>query len=497
LALDQLASLIAQGLAGPINRDQFEQRIKEAIGALFGTRYWMKSSYSTRVALMPGSDSVSFAGFVHEDSPSSGVYGGMSLIWFPVERTDDHPASSLLTFVCGTRGLSPDEQILGRPGHARHLQAMRRYLRHHFGVSMWVKHDPTNLAEPFPRVMRDRFAPYRNVLDRYGNYIYAAVEVPDDPMLASAVLSAFLDFYGWERGWTPLKGAVAEIQLLKLKLRANLFPKIDAHDLYALLRERRFVILQGPPGTGKTRLAVELLATHFDARGMSVQFHPAVTYETFIAGISPDVEEQSLRFDVKRGWLVEAAHAARDSDYLLVIDEINRADLGRVLGEAIFLLEPREISQERGRTIRLPHRLKNGGGTLEIPAGLYILGTMNSADRSIAILDLAVRRRFAFVDLWPDMDVVAEQGLRLATDAFGNLLDIFAQYAPDDALALVPGHAYFLAESEAELTNRLKYELVPLILEYLQEGRLGACESELRAYLEWLDMEIGFHGEAR
>ncbi len=497
MALDQLASLIAGGMIETISRDHFEQRIREAISALFRTRYWAKSRYSARVALMPGSDSVSFAGFVHEDSPSSGVYGGMSLIWFPVEGTDDHPASSLLTFVCGTRGLSPDEQILGRPGHARHLQALRRYLRHAFGVSMWVKHDPTNLAEPFPRVMRDRFAPFRQVLDRYGNYIYAAVGVPGDPAMAGAVVSAFLDFYGWERGWMPLRGAVDETELLKLKLRANLFPKISANDLNALLRERRFVIVQGPPGTGKTRLAVELLATHFSANGMSVQFHPAVTYETFVAGISPDVEKQSLHFDVKRGWLIEAADAARNGDYLLVIDEINRADLGRVLGEAIFLLEPREIAQEKGRTIRLPQRLKNGEETLEIPRGLFILGTMNSADRSIAILDLAVRRRFAFVDLWPDMDVVAEQGLRLATDSFGRLLDIFAQYAPDDALALVPGHAYFLAGSEAELKNRLKYELVPLILEYLQEGRLGACESELRAYLEWLDMEVGFHGETR
>jgi 5-methylcytosine-specific restriction protein B len=137
--------------------------------------------------------------------------------------------------------------------------------------------------------------------------------------------------------------------------------------------------------------------------------------------------------------------------------------------------------------------LSNGDDILEVPPDLFILGTMNRADRSIAILDLAVRRRFAFVDLWPDIDVVAEQRLPLATDAFGRLLDVFAQYAPDDALVLVPGHAYFLAGSETELANRLKYELTPLILEYLQEGRLGACENELRAYLDWLDTEVVQH----
>ncbi len=129
-----------------------------------------------------------------------------------------------------------------------------------------------------------------------------------------------------------------------------------------------------------------------------------------------------------------------------------------------------------------------------VPSNLYVLGTMNTADRSIAILDLAVRRRFAFVDIWPDMEIVAAQSMQLATEAFGRLQDIFAQYAPPDALVLLPGHAYFLAESEQELCNRLRYELMPLLDEYLQEGRLGPCESELRAYLAWLEGELSLHG---
>jgi 5-methylcytosine-specific restriction protein B len=482
-------------MAASPNRDELTNQTRDAISELFGTRYRADSKYAARVALMPGGDAVSFAGLVHEDSPSSGVYGGMSLIWFPTEASAESSPSSLLTFVCGTRGLSPDEQILGRPGHARHLQALRRYLHQTLAAPVWVKHDPTNLAQPFPRVMRERFAGYRKVLDRYGNYLYAAVEVPSDLERAQGVVAAFLDFYAWERGWMPLKKAADEVDTLKLALRANLFPKIGPEALNALLRERRFVVLQGPPGTGKTRLATELLGEKFGGNGVCVQFHPAVTYETFIAGISPDVAQDSLRFDVKSGWLVEAAEAARTGDYLLVIDEINRADLGQVLGEAIFLFEPSEIAQGKSRRIKLPQGLRSGADTFEIPPGLFVLGTMNSADRSIAILDLAVRRRFAFVDLWPDIDVVAQQGLQLATDAFGKLIDIFAQYAPDDALVLVPGHAYFLAETETALANRLKYELAPLIREYLNEGRLGACESELRAYLDWLETEVDHRDE--
>ncbi len=160
------------------------------------------------------------------------------------------------------------------------------------------------------------------------------------------------------------------------------------------------MILQGPPGTGKTRLATSLFTEEFQGRGKCVQFHPAVTYETFVAGISPAVTEQSLRFQVSPGWLVRTARAAVAQDCLLVIDEINRADLGRVLGEAIYLFEPREIAEGKARTVDLPQSLEDGTSQLTIPKGLYILGTMNSADRSIAILDLAVRRRFAFVDVW-------------------------------------------------------------------------------------------------
>ncbi|MCU0935459.1 MAG: AAA family ATPase [Gammaproteobacteria bacterium] len=490
MSIEALTAVIVRGVPTSVSRDALAEQTRAAIEGLFGSRYQALSRKSYRVALMPSTEGVSFAGLVHEDSPTSGVYGGMSLIWFPVEGSADQPPASLLTLVCGTRGLAPDEQVLGRPGHARHLQALRRHLRESHGVSMWVKHDPANLAEPFPRVMRDRFARFRHVLDRYGNYIYAAVEVPREVERASGVVAALLDFYAWERGWTPLKRAREEADALKLALRANLFPRVTAEKLHALLRERRFVVLQGPPGTGKTRLATETLREHFADHGMAVQFHPAVTYETFVAGIAPDVNEKALHFGVRSGWLVEAAHAAQNGRYLLVIDEINRADLGRVLGEAIFLLESREISRGMGRRVRLPNALDTGADTLEIPQGLYILGTMNSADRSIAILDLAVRRRFAFVEIWPDIDVVAAQQRPLATEAFGRLLDVFAQFAPDDALVLVPGHAYFLSDTDAELANRLRYELAPLLREYLQDGRLGACESELRAYLDWLDTEV-------
>ena len=170
-----------------------------------------------------------------------------------------------------------------------------------------------------------------------------------------------------------------------------------------------------------------------------------------------------------------------------ICDEINRADLGKILGEAIYLFESREIAEGKSRKVTLPQTLEDGTKEIQIPENLYILGTMNSADRSIAILDLAVRRRFAFVDIWPDSDVIESQKIPLANEAYSRLQDIFAQYALEDAIVLLPGHSYFLAENESQLINRFQYELLPLLREYLQEGRLGSCESEIRAYIDWIE----------
>jgi 5-methylcytosine-specific restriction protein B len=493
-AIDDLAQIISNGFPAEDSRDGAAERTRETMKALFGERYYARSPHAERVVYMAGEDNIPFAGFVHQESPSSGIYGGMSLIWFPRPAVDGQPGSSLFTFVCGTRGLSPDESILGRPGHVRHLQALRRHLHAAYGVDAWTKQDPANLSQGFPKFVAQKYPQFDSAIRRYGSHIYCAVEVPSDPLTARSVVAAFLDLYAWERGWSPMKAAQSEFEKLQKALRAQLFPRIEHRDVVSLLEKRLFVVLQGPPGTGKTRLAQEILERDFGGNGMVVQFHPAVSYETFVAGISPAVEKEELRFSVSPGWLVQAVRQARSRKYLLVIDEINRADLGRVLGEAIYLLEPREILEGRPRSVTLPHLLEDGTRDLKIPHNLFILGTMNTADRSIAILDMAVRRRFAFVDLWPNLDIVEAQGIDLATESFGRLLEIFAQYAPDDALPLLPGHSYFLAHTTCELMNRLRFELMPLLREYLQEGRLGACESELRAYIDWLEGETDSHG---
>ncbi len=477
-SLTNLATAIAAGLPGPPNG------LRPLIDAIFGDRYQKRYQAPTAVrdayALADGEEGVPYAGIINPDNPPSGPYGGTSVVWFPSRES-----GSLIDFGIGTRGLAPDEGILTRPGHKRRVTALRRYLAR-LGIDAWVKHDPSALGASVPKTARDKYPGFEHVFKRYGAELYACALVPRDVEGARTVVQAFLDLYAYERGWQIMKAYEPEYDAFHAKLREDIFAVPSIKDVHGLLKSRRFVVLQGPPGTGKTRMADEIRRQHFGGRGLTVQFHPAVTYEDFVVGLSPDAEERTLRFDVRPGWLVEAVRAAKEAPFLFVIDEINRADLGRVLGEAIFLFEPAEVGGERARRVRLPHAVF-GETELSLPTNLYVLATMNTADRSIASMDLAVRRRFAFVTLPPERAAVAARGVDAATKAFDDIAEVFVEHAPGDALHLMPGHAYFLVKDEKELRDRLRFEVLPLLDEYLQQGLLGPASQELYAVRDALE----------
>jgi len=477
--LKELASAIALGLPAPAGG------LRPRIEALFGERYQKRHFANTAIRdayalATEGDEGVPYAGLVNPDNPPSGPYGGTSVVWFPTKE-----GGSLIGLIVGTRGLAPDEGILTRPGHRRRVSALRRYLAR-IGVETWIKADPSALGMAVPKSTRDRFPGFEHVFKRYGTELYACAVVPRDPEPARAVVQAFVDILAFERGWQIMKAWEREYDAFHSALRDELFVSPSAAEVNALLRSRRFVVLQGPPGTGKTRMADEVRRTFFNSQGTTVQFHPAITYEDFVVGLSPDANDSTLRFEVRRGWLLEAVAAAKDAPYLLVIDEVNRADLGKVLGEAIYLFEAGEIGGERARRVRLPHPV-DGKTDLELPANLYVLATMNTADRSIASMDLAVRRRFAFMTLPPDRAAVAATGVEKAVRAFDLVTEVFVEHAPGDALQLLPGHAYFLVKGEPELGERLRYEVIPLLDEYLQQGLLGPASHELHAVRDILE----------
>jgi 5-methylcytosine-specific restriction enzyme B len=172
-----------------------------------------------------------------------------------------------------------------------------------------------------------------------------------------------------------------------------------------LLWEKKQIVLYGPPGTGKTWLA-EKLARHLTDEGAVklVQFHPSYTYEDFFEGFRPEAGGSgTLTFALRPGPFRRFAEAAEDNKstpYILIIDEVNRANLAKVFGELYYLLEYRDHS------ISLQY---SPDREFTLPQNLFIIGTMNTADRSIARLDTAMRRRFAFVELHPRVPPV--QGL--------------------------------------------------------------------------------------
>ena len=163
-----------------------------------------------------------------------------------------------------------------------------------------------------------------------------------------------------------------------------------------LLEDKRQIIFQGPPGTGKTFVA-KALAEHLagaEDRVRLVQFHPSYAYEDFVQGFRPKLINGQPGFELRDGPLLTMAKRARgrpDAKHFLVIDEINRGNLAKVFGELYFLLEYRDE----------PMQLQYSNTTFSLPDNLYIIGTMNTADRSIALVDLALRRRFHFVEFHP------------------------------------------------------------------------------------------------
>lgn len=242
------------------------------------------------------------------------------------------------------------------------------------------------------------------------------------------------------------------------------------------------VILQGPAGTGKTWVANKV-KDHYEANGGKVvyaQFHPAYTYEDFIEGLRPKVNKESnqLEYNVESGVFkkfCEDADAASDKTHLFIIDEINRGNIPKIFGEIMRCIEYRSSAGEgpgSDSTVSLPYSQE----PFSIPNNVHILGTMNTSDRSIAMLDIALRRRFSFIDIMPDPSVVKDGLLELdgREVELANVmrgLNGFIEKELDRDRTL--GHSYFMMDkrhgSSGNLTKFKKtwvYQIVPLLREY-------------------------------
>jgi len=268
-------------------------------------------------------------------------------------------------------------------------------------------------------------------------------------------------------------------------------PGDTAREIERLLRERGQMIFYGPPGTGKTWLALHLadyLSDGDPARREVVQFHPAYAYEDFIEGIRPQSVQDSsgrheISYPVVPGLFVSFCERARldpSSTYVLVIDEINRAQLPKVFGELLLLLE------YRGRCVKLAYARAGddltgpvdhaGRAGFCVPSNLLVIGTMNTADRSIALVDHALRRRFVFYPFYPDDDAFLRPLFRTWLSRYvpemawvADLLDLVnARLLEDVGRNLLIGPSHFMRAdlNEARLREVWRFDIRPLLEEY-------------------------------
>lgn len=273
-------------------------------------------------------------------------------------------------------------------------------------------------------------------------------------------------------------------------LAAELYLPDDAFlkEIKSLLVEKGQVIFQGPPGTGKTYVA-RALARHLAGsaeRVSLVQFHPSYAYEDFVQGFRPkQTDGGQVGFELRKGPLLEIAEKAerdKDNRYYLIIDEINRGNLATVFGELYFLLE------YRGDAERIRLQYSDEGEKFALPENLFIIGTMNTADRSIAMVDLALRRRFYFVEFLPEEEPVKGVLLRWLEKNAPNdmrwvaaVVDKANELLKDSDAAIGP--SYFMRPeglTEDKVARIWKHSVLPYIEERLfnERDRLANFELE-------------------
>ena len=244
--------------------------------------------------------------------------------------------------------------------------------------------------------------------------------------------------------------------------------------LEGLLRKKLNVILQGAPGVGKTyaakRLAYSMMGVKDPESLQLVQFHQSYSYEDFVEGFRPS--STGMNFEIKKGAFYNFCKKASDdkeNEYFFIIDEINRGNLSKIFGELFMLIE----ADKRGNDIQLLY----SSDKFSVPKNVYIIGMMNTADRSLAMIDYALRRRFAFFEMKPAFE---SEGFRkyqyvLENDKFNKLIDcvisLNQKIADDDSLGegFCIGHSYFCDIEEIKentLTDIVEFEIIPLLKEY-------------------------------
>lgn len=449
----------------------FTQLMKEK-SARRGTPNTMKRS---NIASTSFKDGGAYFGFVRPEEAPSGAYYDLSFAIFPQE--DD--GKCVISLGVGSAGYQRDYELASTAGTRR----LYTQLTECDGYS-FVKNDFTDINSPLKDLIdkinsEDELNPLCDVISKYSKVILAARIV--DPNTEFDVIEAWLAQYAKLRNW----GTKAQVIKQNKALAKCLHKEKDdiQKDIRKLLKSRRYVILQGAPGTGKTYNALEIskeyTTTHF------IQFHAETTYADFVEGMRPKVNSGQLEYELTKGELVKAIESARNAAdgerVLLIIDEINRANLANVLGPVFYLFE--NLAKKRTVTLKIA-----GIEIAKLPENLDVIATMNTADRSLAVVDFALRRRFAWYTIRPQK-ITPLAGQKFHENLFNRFCEIFNRFATDEELNLQPGPSYFLTpdgyDANEIMKERMIYELMPLVKEYLAEGLMRkASDSFAQLFFE-------------
>ena len=413
------------------------------------------------------SDGSAYFGFINSEEETAGPYSDLSFVIFP-DASD--AKTCVVSLVVGSSGFRSDYQLASLPGLKRSFLRLKSDDNLSFFKTSFE--DIESTATDLVTKVRADYPSLRNVIESYKTVILASRIVSLESN-ALDIIYSWLATYANVRGW----GTAAQRNNIKKCLDSIPMPVLpdEKKEIKDLLDRRHYVVLQGAPGTGKTYTALKI--AEMEEGGEKIfrktffeQFHAETTYSDFVYGLEPKTSSGGSMFQVKEGILYQAVRYAiehKGENVLLIIDEINRANLSNVLGPVFYLFEFQ--AGPRSTIMNL--------GDLELsklPDNLYVIATMNTADRSLAVVDFALRRRFAWYTLRPHK-VKHEKGKKLMDKIYNRFTEIFYEYATDDELNLQPGQSYFIVDSDNKQKNmkeRLIYELMPLIKEYLAEGYL-------------------------
>ena len=271
-------------------------------------------------------------------------------------------------------------------------------------------------------------------------------------------------------------------------------------EIINILKNKKQIILQGAPGTGKTYSSSEIAVKLIDKNEPSdraelmkqykelvnkgqiffTTFHQSMDYEEFVEGIKPETtSDNKIIYKLEYGIFKEACKSAENNKVVLIIDEINRGNISKIFGELITLLE---VDKRKGKENEIEVILPYSKEKFSVPDNLYIIGTMNTADRSIGYIDYALRRRFAFIPIKADKSAIEKYyNDNKNSDCKDKAINLFnkvkelikgninEEFEADDIMI---GHSYFMAQNFEELQNKLEYEIKPLLLEYFKDGIL-------------------------